>query len=93
MSIYMFFITILLLSFKLFVIANDIVVNSTINPNWSSLTFIIPVDLPHNFYWSLCKMYTNYYCLVAYIIEEDGESAQRRNKQINENKTASISPY
>ena len=51
--------------------ADDIVVNSTVEPTWSSLNFIIPVDMPYNYIWSLCNELSTYYCLNAFVTEDD----------------------
>ena len=48
----------------------DIVVNSTVNPTWSSLKFLIPVNIPYNYVWSLCNKLSSYYCLTTFVTEE-----------------------
>ena len=52
--------------------ADDIVVNSTVVPAWSSLKFLIPFDVPHNYFWALCRVYSIYYCLDAFVTEREG---------------------
>ena len=56
--------------------ANDIVVNSTVTPHWSSLMFIIPMDLSHQYFspTALCNIYSDYYCLLAYFTENNGKT-------------------
>ena len=44
----------------------DIVVNSTVNIEWASLTFIIPVIGPLTQTRKICRNFSNYYCLEAY---------------------------
>ena len=46
---------------------NDIVVNSTVNSNWTSLMFIIPIDAPRNILSSRCRQQSIYYCLHAFV--------------------------
>ena len=46
--------------------SSDLVVNSTVDKNWASLLFIIPVDVPHNVLFFICRKHSNYYCLHAY---------------------------
>ena len=46
---------------------NDIVINSTCDPIWSSVIFTIPVDAPFsNQLLSFCKSKSIYYCLTSY---------------------------
>ena len=51
--------------------ASGIVINSTVNPVRSSLNFLIPIAVPFNHYWPLCKKRSKYYCLTAFVTEED----------------------
>ena len=43
--------------------ANDVVFNNTFQSNWTSLLFIIPIDVSHHLLWNFCKLHTVYYCL------------------------------
>ena len=46
---------------------NDIVVNSSVESNWTSLMFIIPVKIPRNAIWKSCRLNTIYYCSHAFV--------------------------
>ena len=48
---------------------NDIVVNSTAELNWSSTIFMIPVALPYNHFWDVCRTKSSYYCLVSFEVQ------------------------
>ena len=55
----------------------DIVVNSVVTaPVWSSLMFIIPLDLPHHRFSEItfCKIYSIYFCLLAFVTQNDGKA-------------------
>ena len=56
---------------------DDIVVNSVVTtPVRSSLMFIIPLDIPHHHFSeiSLCKKYSVYFCLFAFVTQNDGKA-------------------
>ena len=68
--LFLCFLTYLLSSIKLG-LAVDLVVNSTVASSWSSLQFLIPMDTPFNDFWSLCRRHSVYYCLDAFVTEDD----------------------
>ena len=55
----------IILTGYLFGALQDAVINSTTNPNWTSLTFIIPVDVQLK-EWRNCRNFSDVYCLFAY---------------------------
>ena len=70
------FVNLFIFSFSIikFALTDDIVVNSTvIQPAWSSLVFIIPLDFPYNYPRSLCKFHSLHYCLFAFVTPNDGK--------------------
>ena len=52
-------------------LSNDIVVNSSRESGWSSVLFVIPIDVPHNFLWNTCRLNSVYYCLHAFMTENN----------------------
>ena len=72
MLLFLCFVTYQLSSF-IFGSANDIVVKSTFVSAWSSLQFLIPVSKPFNDndFWSLCRRHSVYYCLNAFVTDDD----------------------
>ena len=52
----------------------DIVVNSTVIPTWSSLVFIIPVQEPQDYYWKVCREFSEIFCLQRFYTSDETEN-------------------
>ena len=52
------------------VLLEDIVINSTIRLNWTSQTFIIPVESQLGYPWTICRKFSDVYCLDNYETRE-----------------------
>ena len=55
-------------------VVHDIVVNTTVNPTWSSLVFIIPVQEPQDYYWKVCRNFSQIFCLQFFYTSEEIEN-------------------
>ena len=52
----------------------DIVINSTFNPRWSSLLFLIPFNEPHDRYLTICRKFSRIYCLQHFYTTDESDN-------------------
>ena len=61
--------------------AADIIVYPAVGANWTSTTFLIPIELPGRSFWPVCSKQSKFYCLSSYETDQynDNPAVERDN--------------